>query len=88
MSGICRLARSFAHDFGKHGVTALAVSPGLTRTEAIVAAMGERPPGSDSVEFVGRVVRALYADPDASRYAGRTVPVAELAETYGIVDMD
>lgn len=88
MSGVSRLARSFARDFRPCGVTALAISPGFTRTEAITSVMGERPPGSDSVEFPGRAVRALLEDPDVERHAGRTIPVSDLAELYGFEDID
>jgi NAD(P)-dependent dehydrogenase (short-subunit alcohol dehydrogenase family) len=87
MSGVNRLARSLAHDLGPHGVTALAISPGFTRTEAIIAAIGEKPPGSDSVEFSGRAVRALFEDSNVKRHAGRTIPVADLAKEYGFNDI-
>lgn len=88
MTGVSRLARSLAHDLRPHGVTALAISPGFTRTEAIVAALGDGlPPGTDSVEFPGRAVRALLEDPDVNRHAGRTIPVADLAEEYGFIDI-
>ncbi|MET9340834.1 MULTISPECIES: SDR family oxidoreductase [unclassified Nonomuraea] len=83
MTSVSRLARSLAHDLRPHGVTALAVSPGFTRTEAIVAALGDDFQGGDPVEFPGRAVRALLDDPDVRRHAGRTIPVAELAREYG-----
>jgi NAD(P)-dependent dehydrogenase (short-subunit alcohol dehydrogenase family) len=88
MTGISRLAHSLAHDLRPHGVTALAVSPGFTRTEAIVAALGPAPAGSDSVEFPGRAVRALFEDSQVARHAGRTIPVAELAKEYGFTDVE
>ncbi|MPZ67431.1 MAG: SDR family oxidoreductase [Pseudonocardiaceae bacterium] len=89
MTAVSRLARSLAHDLRPHGATALAISPGFTRTEAIVAALGDGlPPGTDSVEFPGRAVRALLQDPDVARHAGRTIPVAELAQEYGFRDID
>jgi dehydrogenase/reductase SDR family member 1 len=89
MTGISRLARSFAHDLGQHGVTALALSPGFTRTEAVLAALGDQlPPGTDSVEFPGRAVLALLRDPRVARHAGRTIPVADLAREYGFTDVD
>ncbi|GIH73985.1 SDR family oxidoreductase [Planobispora longispora] len=87
MTCVSRLARSLAHDLRPHGVTALAVSPGFTRTEAIVAELGDDLPGTDSVEFPGRAVRALLEDPEAGRHAGRTVPVADLAGEYGFTDI-
>lgn len=46
---VSRLARTLAHDLRPHGSTALAISPGFTRTEAIVAELGDAlPPGTDS----------------------------------------
>lgn len=89
MNATSRLARSLAHDLRPHGVTALAISPGFTRTEAIVAALGDAlPPGTDSVEFPGRAVRALLEDSEVARHAGRTLPVAALAEEYGFTDIE
>lgn len=87
MHATSRLAQSLAHDLRPHGVTALAISPGFTRTEAIVAALGKRPPGSDSIEFPGRAVAALLGDPTVARHNGRTIPVAEVAEEYGFTDV-
>jgi NAD(P)-dependent dehydrogenase (short-subunit alcohol dehydrogenase family) len=87
MHATSRLAHCLAHDLRPHGATALAISPGFTRTEAIVAALGDAlPPGTDSVELSGRAVRALLEDPDVARHAGRTLPVADLAEAYGFTD--
>lgn len=89
MTAISRLARTLAHDLRPHGVTALAVSPGFTRTEAIVAALGDAlPPGTDSIELPGRAVRALLDDPQVARHAGRTITVADLAAAYGFTDVD
>lgn len=88
MNGISRLTHALNHDLSKHGVSAVAISPGFTRTEAIMAVMGERPPGSDSVEFPGRAVRALLEDSDVGRHGGKTIPVAELAREYGFSDSE
>lgn len=60
-------------------VTAVALAPGFTQTEAITAALGPNPPGSDPVDRPGRAVATLLHDPDVARYAGRTIAVAELA---------
>ncbi|TMR90386.1 SDR family oxidoreductase [Nonomuraea basaltis] len=87
MTSVSRLAHTLAHDLRPHGVTALALSPGFTRTEAIIAAVGEDVPGGDSVEFPGRAVRALLEDPEVARHAGRTLPVTDLAEEYGFSDV-
>lgn len=87
MTATSRLARSLAHDFKPHGVTALALSPGFTQTEALTAAVGKEIPGMDSVEFSGRAVQALLEDPAVARYSGRTLRVAELAAQYGFTDI-
>lgn len=87
MRAVSRLAYTIAHDLRPHGVTAVALSPGFTRTEAIVAALGEDvPAGTDSIEFPGRAVSALLHDPHVARHAGRTIPVSELAREYGFID--
>ena len=88
MTAVSRLARTLAHDLRPHGVTTLAISPGFTRTEAILAALGDDlPPGTDSVEFPGRAVRALLSDSAVARHAGQTLPVAALAAEYGFTDI-
>lgn len=87
MSAVSRLTALLAHDLQPHDVTAVAISPGFTRTEAIVAALGDEiPPALDSVEFPGRGVRALLEDRNVARHAGRTIPIAELAAEYGFSD--
>ena len=89
MTAINRMAETMARDLRPHGVTALAISPGITRTEAIVAALGGSvPPGTDSIEFPGRAVRALHEDPGSARHSGRTVTVSDLAAEYGFTDVD
>lgn len=87
MAATRRLAWTTAHELRPHGVTSLCLSPGFTRTEAILAQLDEVPPGTDSVTFSGRAVAALLDDPDVARYAGRTVTVAQLAEELGFTDV-
>lgn len=42
----------------------------------------------ESVEFSGRGVAALAADPDRMRFSGKVVMTPELAEIYGFTDVD
>ncbi|GAA5104497.1 SDR family oxidoreductase [Haloechinothrix salitolerans] len=86
MTGISTLGKSMARDLAEHDVAAVTVSPGFTRTEAILAAFGEAPlpPNSDSVQHVGRVVAALWNDPKAGALSGTTATIAELAQRYQI----
>jgi len=88
MAATRRLASSVAHELQPYDVTALCLSPGFTRTEAILAELDDVPSGTDSVELPGRVVGALLDDPDVARHAGRTLAVAALASDYGVTDID
>ena len=84
------------------GITALAVTPGWLRSESMLeqfgvteenwrdAAVGELAHFciSESPTYVARGIAALAAQPDPTRYAGRTLTSAELARTYGVTDTD
>jgi NAD(P)-dependent dehydrogenase (short-subunit alcohol dehydrogenase family) len=87
-----RLVAALGHELRPHGVAAVGVYPGFTRTEAVVAAFAaqgaEPPPGTHSPEFVGRVVAALLADPQAAALSGTGAQAADLAARYGVADVD
>jgi NAD(P)-dependent dehydrogenase (short-subunit alcohol dehydrogenase family) len=87
-----RLVTALAHELRPHGVAAVGVYPGFTRTEAVVEAFArqgaEPPPETHSPEFVGRAVAALAADPDRLRLSGTGVQAADLARRYGFPDTD
>lgn len=88
MTGITRLGASAARDLAEHDVTAVTVSPGFTRTEAILAAFGDQtiPPGSDSVTHVGHVITTLWTDPAVAEFSGQTLTIADLAQHYRLHD--
>src|SRR3954449_3183398 len=69
-----RLVVAMAHELRPHGVAAIGVHPGFTRTEAVVAAFAregtEPAPETHSPEFVGRAVAHLLADRDRMRTSG------------------
>lgn len=44
--------------------------------------------GFESTEFSGRVIRALYDDPNLLALSGKALLTAEIAERYGISDLD
>ena len=77
-----------AQQLGPHGVTAVAVYPGLVRTEAVVAAGVFDLSNSESPEFIGRAVAALAGDPDVGRWNGSVLVAAGLAQEYGFTDID
>jgi NAD(P)-dependent dehydrogenase (short-subunit alcohol dehydrogenase family) len=83
------------------GCTALAVTPGWLRSEAMLAGFGVTEENwrdalakephfciSESPTFVARGVAALAADPDLARYAGKVLTSFDLATAYGLTDTD
>jgi NAD(P)-dependent dehydrogenase (short-subunit alcohol dehydrogenase family) len=96
-----RLAFTQAHELAPYGCTAVALTPGWLRSEAMLehyavteanwrdAAAGE--PHfvmSETPAFVGRAVAALAADPDRARWHGKSVDSGGLAQVYGFTDLD
>ena len=96
-ASLSRLAFGMAQDFRPHGVTSVAASPGLVRTERVLEAAGAtertwaRTPelaASESTRYLGRGLAALAADPARFTQTGQTVLAADLARRYGVTDLD
>ena len=91
-AGVGRLVAGLAHELRRDGVAAVGVWPGFTRTERVVEAFAAGgavpPPETHSVEFAGRAVAALAADPGRMALSGRGIQAAELAARYGFDDVD
>jgi NAD(P)-dependent dehydrogenase (short-subunit alcohol dehydrogenase family) len=96
-----RMAFALAHELAPHGATAVSLTPGWLRSEAMLDAYGvteanwrdatERSPHfaiSESPSFVGRAVVALARDPDVSRWNGSSLSSGQLARIYGFTDLD
>ena len=88
-AAIDRLAFGLSGRLRSHGIVALALHPGFTRTERVEA---EAPPEAlsetHSARFVGRAVVALATDPDVARYAGGAHKAGQLGLDYGFTDVD
>lgn len=95
------LALAQAHDLRQHGCTAVAMTPGWLRSEAMLDVFGvteetwrdalvDQPHFaiSETPTFTGRAVAALAADPDRSRFSGQTLNSGQLARIYGFTDTD
>jgi NAD(P)-dependent dehydrogenase (short-subunit alcohol dehydrogenase family) len=84
-----RMAVCMAHELRAHHVAAIALYPGLVRTEAVLKA-GEYfdLSNSESPQFIGRSVAALAADPTVMQKSGQIVVSAVLAAEYGFTDVD
>ncbi len=91
-----RMARDMAIELKPHNVASISLWQGFTYTELAqrnlktVAGMASQLNSAvgSSVEFPGRVVAALAADPGVMKRSGGTFISAELAQEYGITDID
>ncbi|MEU1839335.1 SDR family oxidoreductase [Micromonospora chersina] len=96
-----RLAFSQAHELAPHGATAVALTPGWLRSEAMLEHFGVTEANwrdgaakdphfvmSETPALVGRAVAALAADPDRARWNGKSVDSGGLAQVYGFTDLD
>ena len=96
-----RMAFALAHELAPYGATAVAVTPGWLRSEAMLdayqvteatwrdaTAVSPHFAISESPAFVGRAVVALAVDPDAARWNGQSLSSGGLAQVYGFTDLD
>ena len=96
-----RMAFALGHELAPHGATAVALTPGWLRSEAMLDAYQvtedtwldatEIQPHfaiAESPSYVGRAVAALAADPDVARWNGRSLSSGQLAQVYGFTDLD
>jgi NAD(P)-dependent dehydrogenase (short-subunit alcohol dehydrogenase family) len=100
-TSVIRLAYAMSVELAEHPVTAVALTPGFLRSEAVLDHFGVTEANwrdaiakdphfaqSETPLLVGRVIAALAADPDAGAYAGRALTCWDLARHYGVTDAD
>jgi NAD(P)-dependent dehydrogenase (short-subunit alcohol dehydrogenase family) len=100
-ASVNRMTFALAHELPPYGATALSLTPGWLRSEAMLDNYGvaesnwrdatKRSPHfaiSESPAFVGRAVAALAQDPDVSRWNGKSLSSGQLAKIYGFTDLD
>jgi NAD(P)-dependent dehydrogenase (short-subunit alcohol dehydrogenase family) len=96
-----RMAFALGHELRPYDATAVALTPGWLRSEAMLEAFGvteanwhdatTRVPHfaiAESPAFVGRAVVALAGDPDVARWTGMSLSSGQLARIYGFTDLD
>ncbi|WP_328317089.1 SDR family oxidoreductase [Streptomyces sp. NBC_00388] len=96
-----RMAADLAHELESFGGTAVCLTPGFLRSEAMLDHFGVTEPTwrdaitkephfaiAESPVFVGRAVAALAADADRARWNGRSLSSGQLAGEYGFTDTD
>lgn len=84
-----KLTADLAVQLKEHGISVVSLYPGLVRTEDIQrnAAYFDMS-NSESMEFQGRAVAALAADPDLSELSGKVVTSAQIALDHGFTDIN
>ena len=84
-----KMVADFAHELRPHNVSAIALYPGLVRTEAVMrnAAFFDMS-NSESPQFVGLAIAGLWADPHLMEKSGMVHVTANLAAEYGYPDID
>jgi NAD(P)-dependent dehydrogenase (short-subunit alcohol dehydrogenase family) len=100
-ASVNRMAFALAHELRPYHASAVSLTPGWLRSEAMLEAYGvteenwreatARSPHfaiSESPAFVGRAVAALAQDPNLSRWSGQSLSSGQLAHVYGFTDLD
>jgi NAD(P)-dependent dehydrogenase (short-subunit alcohol dehydrogenase family) len=96
-----QLAIAEAFETDQYGCTAVAVTPGWLRSEAMLDIFGVTEENwrhalaaepyfaiSETPAFTGQSVAALAADPDKRRFSGQTLSSGQLAKLYDVNDVD
>lgn len=100
-NAVMRLALAQSEELRQHNITALALTPGYLRSEAILDNWGiteanwqegaKRDPhfsASETPFYIGRAVVALASDPNVREKSGKTLATWNLAKEYGFHDVD
>ena len=100
-AAVQRIGFALGHELAPHGATAVSLTPGWLRSEAMLEAFGvaesnwrdavARVPGfaiSESPAYVGRAVVALARDTNVSRWNGQSLSSGQLARIYDFTDVD
>jgi len=98
---VSRLAYAMAEELRRHGVAAVAITPGFLRSEMMLDHFGvteaswrdaaKKDPNfiaSETPCFVGRAVAALASDPRVIEKSGGLYSSWRLAREYGFTDLD
>jgi NAD(P)-dependent dehydrogenase (short-subunit alcohol dehydrogenase family) len=100
-ASVLRMAFALGHELAPHGATAVSLTPGWLRSEAMLEAFQVTEANwrdaikaqphfaiSESPAFVGRAVVALAQDKGVSRWNGQSLSSGQLARVYGFTDVD
>jgi NAD(P)-dependent dehydrogenase (short-subunit alcohol dehydrogenase family) len=92
-AGVDKFAADMGVDFRETGVAAVSIWMGPLLTERSRKTLAEHPEQyegfmaqAETPEYNGRVIGALYEDPQLATLNGQTLITAEVAERYGITE--
>lgn len=92
-AGVDKMAADMAVDFRGTAVSTVSIWMGILLTERMRAAFEGKPDAlrafadhAETPQFTGRLLDALFSDPELGSLSGRTLIGAELAARYGITD--
>ena len=100
-ASVNRMAFALAHELRPHNATAVSLTPGWLRSEAMLEAYSvtednwrdatKQSPHfaiSETPALVGRAVAALAQDPNVARWNGQSLSSGQLARVYNFTDVD
>ncbi|MEO8538704.1 MAG: SDR family oxidoreductase [bacterium] len=100
-AGVIRLAVAQAGELGPKGITAVAVTPGFLRSEAMLDHFGVTEATwrdgiatdkdfaeSETPAYVGRAIACLASDSDYARFSGQALSSWGLSDVYSFADVD
>lgn len=90
-AAIDKMTSDMARELRPHGIAAISLYPGLVRTESVLQAAQEGwfdLSNSESPEFIGRVIGALWTDRALLDRSGQVLVAAAIAAELGVTDLD
>ena len=85
-----RLVYVLGYHLKDKGIPVIAVAPGWMRTELMLThhTMDELEGQTETPHYAARGIAALASDPDVMRFTGKLMDVSDLADIYGVTDLD
>ena len=100
-AAVNRMAFALAHELAPHGATAVSLTPGWLRSEAMLEAYGVTEANWRDATDAFAALRHLRdpgvrrprrrragQDPDVARWNGQSLSSGQLAKVYGFTDLD
>ena len=86
-----KMTSDMAVELNAFDIPVISLYPGLVRTESVLAAAESGAfdlSTSESPEFIGRVINALFRDPNLMARTGQVLVAAAVAKEFGVLDID